>query len=192
MKKRQGSVLIIVLAVLAMALVAGLAYYALTSKPSSQVVTSTTSQASTSVGVDSTGTKLTKTNLSLVMPVGWKEVAVAEPYPGDENIRIESEKGDWMQIDINPGGRGFSVDVVWEYTYNADGTIRLVKEQPDQTCDENVGEWPCAVGDGKFDLYVSLPGEYKGKWASTFAGNTTNEKADREVFRQILQSIQFQ
>ena len=190
MKKRQGSALVIGIAVVAILAIAGLVYYAFSPKPSSQEDASTTNQASTPVAVDSTGTKLTKTNLSLVMPSGWKEVAVTNT-PGDENIRIESDKGDWMQIDINPGGRGFSVDVVWEYAYNPDGTIRLVKEQPDQTCDESIGEWPCAVGDGKFDLYVSLSGEYNGKWASTFAGNTTNEKADREVFRQILQSIQF-
>lgn len=183
--------MVIVLVGLALVAVASLVYYALSPKPSRQEAAVATDQASTSVSVDSKGTKLTKTNLSLVMPVGWKEVPVAEPYPGDENIRIESENGDWMQIDINPGGRGFSVDVVWEYAYNADGTIRLVKEQPDQTCDENDGEWPCVVGDGRFDLYVSLPGEYKGNWASTFAGNTKNEKADRGVFRQILQSIQF-
>ncbi|MCC7543425.1 hypothetical protein IT415_01815 [bacterium] len=190
MRKPPGLAHLAIIIVIVLVVIGGLAYYALRPKQSAQLEQQLEATVLPSLAPNSNQDgfqRITKNNFSISIPLGWREVRPSG-VAGDEYAGFESEAGDFITIDIQSGGRGFIADATWRYGYNEDGTIFLIEEQKDTVCDRSQDEGVfCGYKDGKLDLHISLPGEgYRGKWASIFAGNTKNEQADRQVFRDIL------
>jgi len=124
----------------------------------------------------------------LTLPAGWSKTreeiqgTMATVYYADMN-------GNFLEIEINPYGRGFASDEIWLYELNSSGDgIKIVEEHK---CSDSPY---CPTGDKKFSIGIKNKNAYyiKNNHYFFFAGNTNSETGvDTNIYKNILESIIF-
>lgn len=187
---RKGSAHLVIILVVALGIIGGLVYYALTASANKTAQTSSTPTATVAATPTPVATHKTVTSEELVfdVPVAWTEV-ITDPA---EDLRLYTyaspSSGDYAKVTVSTIGTGDSAPVsVWHYKLNGK-TLVPVQETAD--CDPTRSM--CSKGNGALLIGVTIDGldgqKINQRIYDVSFGNTKSETSDRQIFRDIMKT----
>ena len=192
---RKGSAHLIVVLLVALIIICGLVYYALFmgKKATAPVATSTPTAV---LPVKDGYRRVAMEEVTINVPAGWQET-IDDP---SETVRTYKEydavTGDYVSLTIGGGGRSNPSDASWAYRLSDTRPKSLILVKEDEVlCAES--EPLCIVGDGQLDIGVKIDndgmiGIIAGNLYSLYIGNSKNEAASRQLYRDILSTVRVQ
>jgi hypothetical protein len=192
---RKGSAHLIVVLLVALIIICGLVYYALFmgKKATAPVATSTPTAV---LPVKDGYRRVAMEEVTIDVPAGWQET-IDDP---SETVRTYKEydavTGDYVSLTIGGGGRSNPSDASWAYRLSDTRPKSLILVKEDEVlCAES--EPLCIVGDGQLDIGVKIDndgmiGIIAGNLYSLYIGNSKNEAASRQLYRDILSTVRVQ
>ncbi len=192
---RKGSAHLIVVLLVALIIICGLVYYALFmgKKATAPVAKSTPTAV---LPVKDGYRRVAMEEVTIDVPAGWQET-IDDP---SETVRTYKEydavTGDYVSLTIGGGGRSNPSDASWAYRLSDTRPKSLILVKEDEVlCAES--EPLCIVGDGQLDIGVKIDndgmiGIIAGNLYSLYIGNSKNEAASRQLYRDILSTVRVQ
>lgn len=125
------------------------------------------------------------------LPKGWKKVDEEKNSKVNQlTVRYENLNGDYLVVNVNPIGYGFSSDETWEAILNSSQNGILINKKWTPCGQEESGF--CSKGDNKFTIGVKVGESIKSNNYFFLVGNDNQEsRIDANIYKKILESIVF-
>ena len=192
---RKGSAHLIVVLLVALIIICGLVYYALFmgKKATAPVATSTPTAV---LPVKDGYRRVAMEEVTIDVPAGWQETIDDPSETVCTYKEYDAVTGDYVSLTIGGGGRSNPSDASWAYRLSDTRPKSLILVKEDEVlCAES--EPLCIVGDGQLDIGVKIDndgmiGIIAGNLYSLYIGNSKNEAASRQLYRDILSTVRVQ